>query len=306
VPSIKPTPVVPTPATPSSTPKLIPVEPQALIPEVESTVIPVITMEPVKPVSTPVAEYGTIFGYVKNSSGKPMVGVQVELHSKPRITYTDAEGKYVFDNAALGKHTILLYNPSTREQSRIYVEVFKNHADEASVIKEDSILNPTQVTKDVKLDEEVKKQRVDFIFEPIKDEPKIVPTPASTPKPTPASQKSEPEPEKPAPSKGAPVYPYLPILLLAFIPLFRRNVIIYSIEMDSPDKMGLLIKKMRVKPKEDTIIDLTDLSADVFKVVFKRPSQFRGKAIIVRYWDIKEKVEIGDEDNFIIFNPNKE
>ncbi|MEG6617617.1 fibronectin type III domain-containing protein [Peptococcaceae bacterium 1198_IL3148] len=49
---------------------------------------------------------GTVFGRVVDTEGNPLVNLRIELHSNPRITYTDLQGYYRFDGVELGKHTV--------------------------------------------------------------------------------------------------------------------------------------------------------------------------------------------------------
>jgi carbon monoxide dehydrogenase subunit G len=51
---------------------------------------------------------GTVTGRVTLSDGTPLSHVQIELHSTPRDTYTDANGYYSFTNVPLGSHTVFI------------------------------------------------------------------------------------------------------------------------------------------------------------------------------------------------------
>lgn len=50
--------------------------------------------------------YGTVYGRVVARNGDPVSGVLVELHSTPRITYTDATGFYRFEMVEPGPHKL--------------------------------------------------------------------------------------------------------------------------------------------------------------------------------------------------------
>ncbi|TDG00894.1 MucBP domain-containing protein [Paenibacillus piri] len=313
---------VTTPEPTVPTPKPVPVplpEEHKEIPVPKPVPVPVVTPEPTTPTPAPaVVEQawrsepvmpvvkqptqkvviGTIYGVVKDSDGKPLAGVQVELHSNPRITYTDENGAYSFDNVELGKHTVLLKtSPLTGEDIAINVLVYNDHTDTASAEKVSAVNDGNEVAQGVVLDEEKNKQRIDFIIEPI-EKPQFIPE--DKPEPQQPQSPQPKEPEKVEPKKDSPIKKFLPFLLLVLIPpFFRRNVLIY-------DEKGFRIKKMRVRPKsESALIDLTGLDAEVFKIVFRKPSQFRDKEIIIKYGDKTASIQLPDDAKNITFSPEE-
>ncbi|WP_079913024.1 MucBP domain-containing protein [Paenibacillus sp. 32352] len=254
--------------------------------------------EPIKQDVKPNPIIGTVFGVVKDSNGKPLAGVQVELHSNPRITYTDANGNYSFDNVELGKHTVLLKtSPLTGEKDIIIdVVVYKDYTDMHSAQTVSSLKDTTEAIQGLELSEKVSKQRIDFVIEPIEkpeEKPEIKPDPTPTPTPDPEV------PEKTAPEKDIPIKYFLPFILLVILPFLRRNVVVYNAQ-------GLKLKKMRVKPKEETIIDLTGLAAEEFEIVFKYPKQFADKSIQIKFGEyMSEVVKLQEDQSSINFSPEE-
>jgi len=57
---------------------------------------------------TRTTETGVIKGYVKDAQGNPIADTRIELHSTPRITFTDSHGFFRFDNVEMGAHKIYL------------------------------------------------------------------------------------------------------------------------------------------------------------------------------------------------------
>lgn len=51
-----------------------------------------------------------ITGHILYSDGTPAAGRNIELHSDPVSTVTDADGRFLFPNISFGEHTITVYN----------------------------------------------------------------------------------------------------------------------------------------------------------------------------------------------------
>lgn len=51
-----------------------------------------------------------ITGHILYSDGTPAAGRNIELHSDPASTVTDADGRFLFPNVSFGEHTITVYN----------------------------------------------------------------------------------------------------------------------------------------------------------------------------------------------------
>lgn len=162
VPTEEPPVVTPEPTNPPVPTEVPPVVTPTPKPPVIVTPDPVpTTPEPTKtPESTkePKVIYGRVFGIVIDTDGKPRVGERVELHSKPRVTYTDTEGRYSFDNVELGNHTIILRGSKIVEVSIVVVH------DLTSGDKQEIKIDDTTevVTGAVSLDENQTERQIDF------------------------------------------------------------------------------------------------------------------------------------------------
>ncbi|WP_157832559.1 leucine-rich repeat protein [Geobacillus sp. CAMR5420] len=243
--------------------------------------------------------YGTVFGVVIDSEGNPIEGVMVELHSKPRVTYTNEKGEYRFENAELGKHTVILKNPYTLEEiAKIEVIAYKDVNDVNSGIKE-VVQVSNEVRKSIELNETVNTQRIDFVIEPIKpkEEPKDEPKdkPQDEPKVKPQDK------PKGKPSKDLPIIPIVSavpfIILLGY--LRRKNVKVYNED-------GMVVAKLRVKARPETVIDLSGMKAETLNVVFRNPERFRKLELMVKYNDMKVRVELEEGKNYLVFKPTEE
>ncbi|WP_427392313.1 leucine-rich repeat protein [Geobacillus icigianus] len=251
--------------------------------------------------------YGTVFGVVIDSEGNPIEGVMVELHSKPRVTYTNEKGEYRFENVELGKHTVILKNPYTLEEiAKIEVIVYKDVNDVNSGIKE-VVQVSNEVRKSIELNETVNTQRIDFVIEPIKpkEEPKDGPKdkPQNEPKEKPKDEPKDKSQDKPKgkPSKDLPIIPIVSaipfIILLGY--LRRKNVKVYNED-------GMVVAKLRVKARPETVIDLSGMKAETLKVVFRNPERFRKLELMVKYNDMKVRVELEEGKNYLVFKPTEE
>ncbi|WP_167485732.1 leucine-rich repeat protein [Geobacillus kaustophilus] len=251
--------------------------------------------------------YGTVFGVVIDSEGNPIEGVMVELHSKPRVTYTNEKGEYRFENVELGKHTVILKNPYTLEEiAKIEVIAYKDVNDVNSGIKE-VVQVSNEVRKSIELNETVNTQRIDFVIEPIKpkEEPKDGPKdkPQNEPKEKPKDEPKDKSQDKPKgkPSKDLPIIPIVSaipfIILLGY--LRRKNVKVYNED-------GMVVAKLRVKARPETVIDLSGMKAETLKVVFRNPERFRKLELMVKYNDMKVRVELEEGKNYLVFKPTEE
>jgi hypothetical protein len=227
------------------------------------------------------SKVGIVYGIIRDNNGKPMLGVLVELHSDPRITYTNAAGEYKFDNIEIGAHTLLLKNPYTLEEiAKMEVVTYENSNNEytakSHIVKPDKL-----VRKDISLTEEENVRRVDFLIDlkSLSDDPV---------NPVEVTHKSIP-----------PIIPALVAIPLMFILGFlrRKNVIVTDIE----DKV---IKKLHVKVNPTTVINLGKINEDVFKVKFMIPNKFRKVELIIRYGNIDTVVELEDNKNTVIIDCN--
>ncbi|SHH10611.1 Ig-like domain-containing protein [Desulfosporosinus lacus] len=63
-------------------------------------------------IPTKTTEIGVVKGYVKDRQGNPIADARIELHSTPRVTYTDNKGFFQFANVEMGAHRIYLADES--------------------------------------------------------------------------------------------------------------------------------------------------------------------------------------------------
>nr|WP_308545156.1 InlB B-repeat-containing protein [uncultured Lachnoclostridium sp.] len=101
----------PEPTNPPITPTPTPEPPVVIIPTPDPVPPVVVTPVPITP-EEPEPVFGKVYGVIRGIDGKPKAGVMVKLvQSKPRITYSDTEGRYCFDNVEMGNHTLSLKYP---------------------------------------------------------------------------------------------------------------------------------------------------------------------------------------------------
>ncbi|WP_176220669.1 leucine-rich repeat protein [Cohnella massiliensis] len=215
-------------------------------------------------------QYGVVFGVVTDANGNPMKGIQVELHSDPRVTYTNANGEYKFENVELGQHTVILKNPFTNEElGKIEIVVYQGSEQKDS--RTESLKDASEIRTVIELNESENTRRIDFIIEPVEPKDYIPQIP------------QEPEPIEP--KSKLPIIPIAtaPLLIIVVILYFRRkNVVIYDISGDD-DGEGIIIKKLRVKAKPETIIDLSGLEASKVRIKFKNPVSFRDIDLFLKF-----------------------
>lgn len=134
----------------------------------------------------PVPLTGTVFGYVKTADGTPIQGARVELHSDPRIAYTDAAGYYEFRDVPLGEHTVIIsdlnWQAKDAELARIDLVLYE---------KNGQVVVENATSGEVALSEDRREARADFVA-------------VSRAKETPPPESREPEPEPDEPEQPAP------------------------------------------------------------------------------------------------------
>ncbi|MFD2658825.1 leucine-rich repeat protein [Paenibacillus thailandensis] len=239
-------------------------------------------------------QYGVVFGVVTDANGNPMKGIQVELHSNPRVTYTDQNGKYRFEDVELGQHTVILKNPLTHEElGKIEIVVYQDGQQASS--KTESLKDTNEIKTVVELSESQSVQRIDFIIEPLVTNGVVIP-----------QIPQEPEPVKPR--SKLPIIPIAvtPILIIAVIIYFRRkNVVIYDIS-DSHTYKGLIFKKLRVKAMPETTIDLSGIEVSHIRVQFKNPAAFRNVDLFLQYGESKLPVSLPEDQAYINITISKD
>ncbi|WP_201317558.1 leucine-rich repeat protein [Paenibacillus sp. EPM92] len=234
-------------------------------------------------------QYGTVFGVVLDKDGNPMKGIQVELHSDPRVTYTNANGEYKFENAELGQHTVILKNPFTNEElGKVEIVVYQDSEQKNS--RTESLKDASEIRTVIELNESENTRRIDFIIEPVEPKDFIPQIP------------QEPEPIEP--KSKLPIIPIAatPILIIAVIIYFRRkNVVIYDIS-DKHANNGFILRKLRVKAKQETTIDLYGLEVSHVRIQFKNPAAFQNVDLFLQHGDNKRSVSLQDDQAYFDFD----
>lgn len=231
-------------------------------------------------------QYGEVFGVVTDNNGNPLKGIQVELHSKPRVTYTDQKGEYRFKDVELGQHTVILKNPLTKEEiGKVEVVVYQDGQQASS--NSESLQDTNEVKTVIELSESLTVQRIDFIIEPLVTNDTNIP-----------QIPQEPEPVEP--EGKLPIIPIAtPIFIIAVIIYFRRkNVVIYDIS-DGQTKKGYILRKMRVKAKPGTTIDLSGIEVSDVRIEFKNPAAFQRIGLFLQYGESKLPVSLPKDQAYI-------
>lgn len=228
-------------------------------------------------------QFGTVFGVVKDAKGNPIKGIQVELHSNPRVTYTDQNGEYRFEEVEFGQHTIILKNPLTKEElGKVEIVVYQEGQQTSS--KTESWQDTNEVKTVIELNESQRVKRIDFIIESVESVDLIPQIP------------QEPEPIEP--QRKLPIIPIavtsIPFIVAVIVYFRRKNVVVMNED-------GLVIKKLRLKAKPETIIDLTGLEASIFNIQFKNPAPFRDVELFVKHGDDLTPVKLQDGQSHIEF-----
>ncbi|MEK5165834.1 leucine-rich repeat protein [Paenibacillus sp. FSL R5-0527] len=228
-------------------------------------------------------QFGTVFGVVTDVRGNPIKGIQVELHSNPRVTYTDQNGEYRFEEVEFGQHTIILKNPLTKEElGKVDIVVYQDGQQTSS--KTESLQDTNEVKTVIELNESQRVKRIDFIIESVESADLIPQIP------------QEPEPIEP--QRKLPFIPIavtsLPFIVAVVVYFRRKNVVVTNED-------GLIIKKLRLKAKPETVIDLTSLEASTFIIQFKNPDPFRNVELFVKHGDDLTPVKLQDGQSHIEF-----
>jgi Leucine-rich repeat (LRR) protein len=235
-----------------------------------------------KPIKTEFRS-GTVYGVIRGKDGKAVEGVLVELHSEVRKTYSNSKGEYRFDNVELGEHTVTLKNPYTLEEiAKIEVVTYdESENPETAVYKVVDIME--LVKKDVSLSAYKDVQRIDFSID-LKSGNNDPVAPI----------------EQVDPIKKKPQIPIIPVafvtpllILLGF--LKKKNITVH-------DSEGKIIKKLHVKIKPTTYIDISRLKGEEFKIVFRKPSSFRKVDLQVKTANEVMEVVLQDKENSILVN----
>lgn len=114
-----------------------------------------------KPEQEPVKteQFGTVMGKAVDIYGNPISGLRIELHSEPRVAFTDENGEYAFYNVALGDHKIIMTDDRFKAASKIDIVVKSENSSENIIIS-------NQTNAPLTLSEEVKDRVVDIIVTP--------------------------------------------------------------------------------------------------------------------------------------------
>lgn len=85
-------------------------------------------------VVVPVVRLVTIKGWVRYTNGTPFAHGLVELRSEPRVTYTDSEGYFTFENVEEGQHVINVLGSQGQVLASAQVRITRNMDIEKSVL----------------------------------------------------------------------------------------------------------------------------------------------------------------------------
>jgi hypothetical protein len=85
-------------------------------------------------VQVPVQRLVIINGWVKYTDGTPFAHGLVELRSEPRVTYTDSEGYFTFENVEEGEHVINVLGSQGQVLASAQVRITRNMDIEKSIL----------------------------------------------------------------------------------------------------------------------------------------------------------------------------
>ncbi|MDO0824086.1 Ig-like domain-containing protein [Desulfosporosinus nitroreducens] len=90
---------------------------------------------------TRTTEIGVVKGHVKDSQGNPIVDARIELHSTPRVTYTDNKGFFQFANVEMGDHRIYLADESISKDLVLLNSITVKEGDQVKSMTGDQVAN---------------------------------------------------------------------------------------------------------------------------------------------------------------------
>jgi len=237
-------------------------------------------------------QFGTVFGVVTDVRGNPIKGIQVELHSNPRVTVTHTNdfGEYKFENVELGAHTVILKNPFTDgTQGKIDVLVYQ---EDGALNNWSELLSSAEIDVAIELNELRSVQRIDFIIDAVDSKPSIPKVPQIQ---TPFEYSDPIDP--PVEDEKLPIIPIavsaITFIVLVVVYFRRKNVVVY-------DQDGIVVRKLRIAVKPETEIDLSGLQGTEFLVKFKKPDLFRGIELFIKYDNaVRFPVILSNDQDFI-------
>jgi hypothetical protein len=212
---------------------------------------------------------GTVYGFVyrKNNDSsvsdqegfKPVENVRIELHSDPRVTFTDAQGYYEFKDVPLGAHTVSVMDDNYKEIGRVDVIL--------RLVGGEVVLQNTTATS-LTLDNKENTFQADFLVTPIVGEfpspvlPEPTPTPqVINPEPTPESTLGpEPEPESepdldPTPElEPEPTLPEKSKVPLWPLPFFLLPLLTVSVSVEKTGPGTAVIHRKRIGPRKLKVV----------------------------------------------------
>ncbi|BBI30762.1 leucine-rich repeat domain-containing protein [Cohnella abietis] len=227
---------------------------------------PIISVIPRKPISIKVDKessvedivtiYGRIHGVVRDSNGNPLVGVQVKLQSIVQNTITNENGEYAFYKVELGEHSLILLDANSLEKIgkiKIVVDNGVESHGKSAVSLELTQDNPELIVN-------------------------VIVTPNADPAPT--VDPLTPIDDKPTSTNDETNQSINPIILGAVLFTFvvlvifwlrRKNVFVYEMHNMPGQEKLILLKKMKIKPTNETVIDIPDVLANhTLLVVIKK------------------------------------
>ncbi|WP_129721379.1 carboxypeptidase-like regulatory domain-containing protein [Xylanivirga thermophila] len=227
---------------------------------------------------------GIIRGYLKTQNGNPIANVRVELHSAPKITYTDENGFFEFRDVEIGHHKLFLADDTISKEKILVKSLVVRENDNVK-----SELSGDVINDKFKKDEAVETTQIELTnSELVKDLELIIMVDDSKN------------------SADTSFFSFLKlgnfnvcivsILFLAILMLFlvfwlRKQIEVYAIKYENGKETEVLIHKKRIEwaKKEikinlhQDLLNINKLGGHNIKVVFLKnvSKKIAGKTIIL-------------------------
>lgn len=223
---------------------------------------------------------GKVSGKIIGIDGKPLAYVKVELHSNPRVTYTDMNGYYEFNDIELGNHSIYVMNPITNEELGS-IKVFVKSTEK---VKEMDI-KETVISEGINLNEDNLEEVVDIKLEIyIEEIPEII-----------EESIQEPEP------RPLPIIPIVAatsgFFFIVFVFLRKRRIFAYIYDDEK------LVDKVKLKKSCEITLEVDEEYTAKIVIKQKNIKKLEGNKLIVLnlYKIILKEIEIvASEEDLVI------
>lgn len=140
--------------------------------ELNDTITKVVILDDINPNKSIIFNYklvkGTIEGYVKDNSGRPLNDAKIELDGKQISTLTDSTGYYKFSGVDMGNYTVRILDVNYKLLKEINISLTVN-SNENPVTK--TVDNINSASQNLSLSHEYNRQEVDFILVPADETP---------------------------------------------------------------------------------------------------------------------------------------